>query len=101
MGIDAAFIAAQHAGNPRSRVLVVNPESSPEHIYLPELKDEQYVCASRDSNDAIDDISRRLADHVQGDTSAFFKAVEIVHGKPRQAMEVDWSDSGSCMRPRC
>jgi len=24
-----------------------------------------------------------------GDTSAFFKAIEIVHGKPRQALEVN------------
>jgi hypothetical protein len=36
--------------------------------------------------DIQDAIQKRI---LNGDTSAFFKAVEIVHGKPRQALEVN------------
>ena len=38
-----------------------------------------------DRADVQDAIRERI---LAGDTSAFFKAVEIVHGKPRQALEV-------------
>ena len=38
-----------------------------------------------DRADVQDAIRERI---LAGDTGAFFKAVEIVHGKPRQALEV-------------
>jgi hypothetical protein len=38
--------------------------------------------------DVQDAIRERLLD---GDTVAFFKAVEMVHGKPRQSVEVNQS----------
>lgn len=38
--LTAAFLAAQQEGDPRTRVLIINPEQSPNHIYLPELKDQ-------------------------------------------------------------
>ncbi|MBU4262873.1 MAG: toll/interleukin-1 receptor domain-containing protein [Proteobacteria bacterium] len=31
-----AYLAAQHIGDPRRRVLIVNPETKPDHIALPE-----------------------------------------------------------------
>jgi len=37
----AAFFAAQHEGNPRWRVLVINPENEWEHIQPVELKDAE------------------------------------------------------------
>jgi hypothetical protein len=39
-----------------------------------------------DRADVQDAIRERI---LSGDTSAFFKAIEIVHGKPRQALEVN------------
>ena len=36
------------------------------------------------------DVQDAIRDRIlRGDTTAFFKAVEIVHGKPRQALEVN------------
>lgn len=37
--LTAAFLAGQHEGDPRRRVLVVNPETRLEHIYPVELRD--------------------------------------------------------------
>jgi hypothetical protein len=43
LGIEltAACLAPQQAGDPCQRVLIVN--TSPDHIALPELKDQQYL----------------------------------------------------------
>ena len=39
--LTAAFLAAQHEGDPRQRVLVINPENEWEHIQPVELKDAE------------------------------------------------------------
>jgi hypothetical protein len=41
------------------------------------------------------DVQDAIRDRIlKGDTSAFFKAIEIVHGKPRQAVEVNQALAG-------
>lgn len=46
--LSRAFLAGQVEGDPRRRVLVVNPESSNAHIHPIELRDASYRTASRD-----------------------------------------------------
>ncbi|MEQ6342087.1 MAG: tetratricopeptide repeat protein [Gammaproteobacteria bacterium] len=65
--LTAAYLAAQQAGDPRQRVLIVNPETSPDHIALPELKDQQYLSApAMDDRVGYDDLAKRIAAQVQG-----------------------------------
>jgi Tetratricopeptide repeat/TIR domain len=45
MELTAAFLAAQREGDPRRRVLVINPEGAPTHIEPIELRDAQYAGA--------------------------------------------------------
>ena len=44
--LTAAFLAAQREGDPRRRVLVVNPEESSEHIHPVELRDAKFWVAA-------------------------------------------------------
>ena len=46
---------------------------------------KEFLAEILDRADVQDAIRQRI---LAGDTGAFFKAVEIVHGKPRQALEV-------------
>src|SRR4051812_29863116 len=41
--LTAAFLAAQTDGDPRRRVLVLNPEKANEHIHPTELRDAKFV----------------------------------------------------------
>lgn len=43
--LTAAFIAAQRLGDPRKRVLVVNPEANADHVMPVQLADQQHVPA--------------------------------------------------------
>jgi tetratricopeptide (TPR) repeat protein len=43
--LTAAFLAAQTEGNPRRRVLVINPESGADHIHPIELRDAKFLKA--------------------------------------------------------
>jgi hypothetical protein len=47
---------------------------------------KEFLSEILDRADVQDAIRERI---LNGDTSAFFKAIEIVHGKPRQALEVN------------
>jgi tetratricopeptide (TPR) repeat protein len=49
--LTAAFIAAQKEGDPRRRVLVVNPEDSAAHIQPVVLRDEQHPAVPRSTED--------------------------------------------------
>ena len=40
--LTAAFIAAQQAGDPRQRILVINPETDNGHLHPVELRDQEY-----------------------------------------------------------
>ena len=47
---------------------------------------KEFLSEILDRADIQDAIRERI---LAGDTGAFFKAIEIVHGKPRQALEVN------------
>ena len=47
---------------------------------------KEFLSEILDRADVQDAILQRI---LAGDTSAFFMAIEIVHGKPRQALEVN------------
>ncbi|WP_338416079.1 toll/interleukin-1 receptor domain-containing protein [uncultured Sphaerotilus sp.] len=66
--LTTAYCAAQASGgDPRRRVLVVNPEVSPGHIVLPELFDQLHLNAVALSVDELAErIAARLADHAAG-----------------------------------
>jgi hypothetical protein len=57
--LTAAFLAAQHEGDPRRRVLVINPEKKWEHILPVELKDAEVP----DSGD-LDRLVSSVKNHV-------------------------------------
>jgi hypothetical protein len=59
MELTAAFIAAQQAGDPRQRVLVVNPERDASHVLPVQLADEQHPSAGD-----VRDLAARIAAHV-------------------------------------
>lgn len=61
--LTTAFIAAQRHGDPRERILVVNPEASPDHIEPVELRDARYYPAPV-SQDAMRDLVGAVAGHV-------------------------------------
>lgn len=58
--LTAAFIAAQRLGDPRRRVLVVNPESADTHVLPIQLADQQHAAAAKSSV-----LAERLADVVR------------------------------------
>jgi tetratricopeptide (TPR) repeat protein len=58
--LTAAFLAGQRSGDPRERVLVVNPEPRADHIYPVELQDSRHVGAEGDEGWAA-----RLAESVE------------------------------------
>lgn len=75
MELTAAFIAAQREGDPRRRVLVVNPEATAGHVQPLALADEQHLPAPADPADqvAYGDLARRVAahlNHIQGSLGA-------------------------------
>jgi hypothetical protein len=63
MELTVAFLAAQSKGDPRRRVLVVNPEAGPGHIEPIELRDAQYAPAPSDPA-GYATLAERLAAHV-------------------------------------
>lgn len=65
--LTAAFVAAQrNGGDPRRRVLVVNPEQGAEHLQPVELRDSLFAVAPAvDDGDAHTKLARRIAAHVQ------------------------------------
>ncbi|MBL8483200.1 MAG: toll/interleukin-1 receptor domain-containing protein, partial [Rhodocyclaceae bacterium] len=58
-----AFIAAQQEGDPRQRVLIVNPEASNTHIHPVELRDALYRTAA--APDALDAAAAAIRAHVE------------------------------------
>jgi hypothetical protein len=59
-----AFLAAQRAGDPRDRVLVVNPEAAPDHIEPVELRDAKYLAAP-EADSEFEMVGAAVAHHVQ------------------------------------
>jgi TIR domain/Tetratricopeptide repeat len=64
MELTAAFIAAQRDGDPRRRMLVVNPEPDAMHIEPVELRDEQHASAPVGLAE-YDTLAARIAAHVR------------------------------------
>ena len=62
--LTAAFLAAQHEGDPRRRVLVINPEKEWEHILPVELKDAE-VPDSDDLDRLVSSVKARV-DEIKG-----------------------------------
>ena len=65
MELTAALLAAQREGDPRRRVLVINPSTGAAHIEPVELRDAQYAAAPSDGV-GYDALAERVARHVQG-----------------------------------
>jgi len=61
--LTAAFLAAQREGDPRQRVLIINPEENAEHIHPVELRDELFQKAPGDQQ-GIDSLAASVASHV-------------------------------------
>ena len=49
--LTAAFLAAQRDGDPRRRVLVINPDEKADHIHPIELRDEKFLTAPSGNGD--------------------------------------------------
>jgi tetratricopeptide (TPR) repeat protein len=61
--LTAAFLAAQREGDPRRRVLVVNPEPSADHIHPIELRDAKFRSAPKDGGNQRN-LAQAIARHV-------------------------------------
>ncbi len=70
--LTAAFLASQQEGDPRRRVLVINPEEDAEHIQPVELRDARYRPVSVPASpDEIHEIVESVKAHVDGITGVF------------------------------
>ena len=58
------FLAAMRLGDPRDRVLVVNPERGPAHIEPVELRDALYGALTPPDLPELDSVAERIASHV-------------------------------------
>ncbi len=65
--LTAGYIAAQAEGNPRRRILIVNPAAASDHIHLPELFDQDYLPApAADDSAAVAAAAQRIRDALAG-----------------------------------
>lgn len=67
--LTAAFLAAQREGDPRKRVLIINPEEKAEHIHPVELRDELFQKAPADA-EALKSLVLSVKTHASGIKSA-------------------------------
>ncbi len=60
--LTAAYCAAQAEGDPRRRILVVNPEPGNAHVHLPELFDQLHLSAQHAPGDeqAVNELADRI-----------------------------------------
>lgn len=65
-----AFIVGQSEGDPRQRVLLINPQPDNEHIHPVELRDALYRCAPKDAA-ALASAARAIAGQVERLTGTF------------------------------
>jgi hypothetical protein len=61
--LTAAYLAAQHEGDPRRRVLVINPEPTSDHIHPAELRDARHWLGNVDGDD-LTLLAGHVAEHV-------------------------------------
>jgi hypothetical protein len=62
--LTAAFLAAEAEGDPRRRVLMVNPESKADHIRPIELRDEKFSNALAGDGPALRELADSVKQHV-------------------------------------
>jgi len=79
--LTAAFLAAQREGDPRQRVLIINPKENAEHIHPVELRDELFQKAPADQQ-GIDSLAASVATHVS--------AIEGTIGEIRPLIQPRW-----------
>ena len=79
--LTAAFLAAQHKGDPRQRVLIINPEENAGHIHPVELRDELFQKAPADQK-GINSLAANVATHVS--------AIEGTIGEIRALIQPRW-----------
>jgi tetratricopeptide (TPR) repeat protein len=63
--LSQAFVAAMRLGDPRNRVLVVNPESGSTHIEPVELRDALYGTLAGNEPDQIEGVAAKIAAHTE------------------------------------
>jgi tetratricopeptide (TPR) repeat protein len=66
--LTAAFLAAQSEGDPRKRVLIINPEEKAEHIHPVELRDELFLTKFKDA-ESLEHLASSVKNHIQGITN--------------------------------
>ena len=79
--LTAAFLAAQREGDPRQRVLIINPEENANHIHPVELRDELFQKAPADQQ-GIDSLAASVVTHVS--------AIEGTIGEIRGFIQPRW-----------
>ncbi len=62
--LTAAFLAAEHEGDPRRRVLVISPEEHADHIHPIELRDAKFRSAPKDNGAELQDLAQSIVRHV-------------------------------------
>ena len=64
--LTAAYLAAQRAGDPSQRILVLNPEATMDHLHPGELRDALFGRPPTQGDEAgLAELARVVADHVQ------------------------------------
>jgi hypothetical protein len=76
-----AFTTAQSEGDPRRRVLLINPEPANTHIHPVELRDALYRCPPRDAA-ALEQLAHAVADHMS--------KLDVTFGEIRTHTEPTW-----------
>jgi len=79
--LTAAFLSAQREGDPRQRVLIINPEENAEHIHPVELRDELFQKAPANQQ-GIDSLAASVSTHVS--------AIEGTIGEIRDLIRPRW-----------
>jgi len=62
--LTAAFLAAEHEGDPRRRVLVISPEAGADHIHPSELRDAKFRTLPNDNGAALQELAQSVVKHV-------------------------------------
>jgi tetratricopeptide (TPR) repeat protein len=78
------FLAAMRLGDPRERVLVVNPEVGPAHIEPVELRDALYGALTPPHLPELDKVADRIATHVAGISGVLGRGIPSVRWLPSQ-----------------
>ncbi|WP_433662567.1 TIR domain-containing protein [Nocardia sp. CA-128927] len=79
--LTAAFLAGQHEGDPRRRVLIINPETNTDHIHPIELRDARHASLPEDETEY-----RTLAAAVAVHTAQIPTVIDAV----RQSATTHW-----------